>query len=74
MKNENRNEVMLLYIGNSRWTSANRNHAVHICGTDRRPLCGKRYQNGVLDVFEGEMKEVTCDKCKRILLRKPREI
>lgn len=54
---------MLLYKGNSRWTNASKSQAVHICNPDRRPLCGKSYKNGVLDVWDGELNEVTCLKC-----------
>lgn len=58
----------LLYIGNSRWTSNGRNHAVHIAGNNRKPLCGKEYKNGALDVYESKWEywvdEVTCQRCK----------
>jgi hypothetical protein len=56
--------IMLLYTGNSSWTSANINPCpiVHIADKDK-PLCGKSYKNGVLDIWEGNEKEVTCQKC-----------
>jgi len=56
-------EKILIYIGCSRWTSANRNHAKHIADEDRRPLCGKTYKGGALNVYEGDLSEVTCKKC-----------
>lgn len=63
-------KIMLLYKGNSGWTSAGRNHAVHVAGPDRRPLCGKSYKNGSLEIWDGEENEVTCDKCKKIVAKK----
>ena len=54
----------LLYIGNSRWTGAGRNHAVHLANTDRQAYCGKEYKNGALDVYEGNLWEITCGECK----------
>lgn len=57
---------ILIYIGCSRWTSANRNHAKHIAGDDRMPICGRQYKSGALDVFEGDISEVTCKKCLKI--------
>jgi hypothetical protein len=61
---------MLLYVGNSRWTSAGRNHAVHIADENRRPLCAKEYKNGALDVWEGSIDEVTCHDCLRIIAKR----
>jgi hypothetical protein len=56
---------MLLYTGNSLWTGANINPCpiVHIADKDKRPLCGKSYKDGDLDIWEGNEKEVTCQKC-----------
>lgn len=58
----------MLYLGNSKWTSANRNMAVHIANTNREPLCGKQYKNGALDIYKSTWEywvdEVTCEKCK----------
>ena len=65
--------IMLLYIGNSRWTNSSKGHAVHICGADRRPLCGKSYRYGALDVYEGALEEVTCSKCKIKTMQLPSE-
>jgi hypothetical protein len=59
--------IMLLYTGNSLWTGANINPCpiVHIADKDKRPLCGKSYKDGDLDIWEGNEKEVTCQKCLR---------
>ena len=66
---------VLVYIGNSKWTNANRNHAIHIANeTTRKPLCGKEYKNGALDVFETDIKEVTCKKCLNLLSRQNTKI
>lgn len=56
--------TVLLYTGCSSWTSAGRNHAVHIADDERRPLCGKSYKGGALDVWEGKETDVTCKKCR----------
>lgn len=61
---------MLLFKGNSRWTNANRNHAIHAANNDRLPVCGKKYRNGALDVWEGEFSQVTCWKCYKIIQKK----
>lgn len=54
---------LLVYIGCSGWTSAGRNHAKHIAGKDRKPICGKEYKGGALDVYEGELSDITCGRC-----------
>lgn len=53
----------MIYIGNSKWTSSGRNHAWHICNNERNPICGKQYSNGALDVFEGDIAQITCQAC-----------
>lgn len=54
---------ILIYIGCSRWTSYGRNHAKHIAGKNRIPLCGKQYKGGALDVYHGYLSDITCNLC-----------
>jgi hypothetical protein len=60
-----------LYIGCSQWTSANRNHAVHIASQiSRLPFCKRgNYLGNVLDRPAFDWKQVTCQKCRRKFLK-----
>lgn len=67
-------ESILLYTGCSRWTSSGRNHAVHIANENRQPLCGKKYENGATDVYDGYIHSVTCEKCQKKYLKEIKQI
>lgn len=54
-----------IYIGCSRWTSANRGNARHIAGDNGEPLCGKKFENGANDRYEADISEVSCNRCKQ---------
>jgi hypothetical protein len=62
---------MKIYIGCSRWTNPSRPMARHI-EEDGQALCGKQYKAGALDVYDGKIEEVTCQKCLR-LINNPKE-
>jgi hypothetical protein len=59
--------AVLVYIGNSRWTSTGHNHALHIADEKRQPICGKKYKNGALDVYNGSLDEITCAECLKTI-------
>lgn len=66
------NRSVLLYVGCSSWTSHGRNHAVHYADEiTRKPICKKEYKGGALDVFHGDISEVTCTACKLLVKRMP---
>lgn len=56
------------YIGCSRWTNSLRTHAVHIAEIGKAPMCGKKYKAGASDTPPFNIKEVTCERCKKKLL------
>lgn len=53
---------MKLITISSRWTNASRSRAVHILKNENVPLC-KNKGVDVLDIYEGELKDVTCKRC-----------
>lgn len=61
--------MIKLYTGCSGWTNASKGMAIHIANNDERPLCGKSYRNGVLDIWEDDITKVTCQKCLEIYKR-----
>ena len=54
------------WVGCSRWTSAGRNHAVHIAEADGGPICKKLYRGGTLRREPFNISAVTCKRCKMI--------
>ena len=67
---QNMEKSILTYIGCSGWTNASRSHAVHIADKKtRKPLCGKEYKGGALDVSYGDISEITCNTCLRKLVQ-----
>lgn len=65
MRNFNEaNPKIGLVVGISPWTSANRNHAIHIANENNKPMCGKTYFT--TDFYFGDARTITCQKCINI--------